>query len=202
MSGTPVIAAMLSGLVRHDLVLRCHPRSWFYSIPVHRSPGEPGHTLHVPVPRCLFTGTVLWKTFGSGRFNFWTAAVIDTGPFCASSTPCFQVPLGLGYRPLNLQTTQLNRRQHEVHIRSLMRHGLHILGSPSETLGRACVYKYGPVTEIKVKANFSSRESKMQNPECSQQGSDRAATDRGSAPRLFGLLLLSGASSVSCHPGC
>jgi hypothetical protein len=32
LSGNPVIAAMLSGLVRHDLVLRCHPRSWFYSI--------------------------------------------------------------------------------------------------------------------------------------------------------------------------
>ena len=32
LAGTPVIAAMLSGLVPHDLVLRCyrcHPRSWF-----------------------------------------------------------------------------------------------------------------------------------------------------------------------------
>jgi hypothetical protein len=27
LAGTPVIAAMLSGLVPHDLVLRCHPRS-------------------------------------------------------------------------------------------------------------------------------------------------------------------------------
>jgi hypothetical protein len=33
LAGTPVIAAMLSGLVPRDLVLRCHPRSWFYFLP-------------------------------------------------------------------------------------------------------------------------------------------------------------------------
>ena len=32
LSGTPVIAAMLSGLVPRDLVLRCHVYLWYYSI--------------------------------------------------------------------------------------------------------------------------------------------------------------------------
>ena len=30
MAGTPVIAAMLSGLVPRDLVLRCHLYLWYY----------------------------------------------------------------------------------------------------------------------------------------------------------------------------
>ena len=32
LSGTPVIAAMLSGLVPRDLVLRCYVYLWYYSI--------------------------------------------------------------------------------------------------------------------------------------------------------------------------
>jgi hypothetical protein len=46
LAGTPVIAAMLSGLVPHDLVLRCHPCSWFHSILFTLSRYEVENELH------------------------------------------------------------------------------------------------------------------------------------------------------------
>ena len=46
LAGTPVIAAMLSGLVPHDLVLRCHPRSSSSYFVNNRQPnGSPSNVL-------------------------------------------------------------------------------------------------------------------------------------------------------------
>jgi len=69
LAGTPVIAAMLSGLVPHDLVLRCHPRScpllFLLIIALPRVDTQAGRDPRVNSTDCRTT--ILPSSFGSGR---------------------------------------------------------------------------------------------------------------------------------------